>query len=261
MKKEVELILKFLILFLAIFTGCARTPPNHSNLKKIETFLNEFLFVEGGVYTLFGDKPVTEMAIFIGSNEDLIELTPEQSLAATPLDPSIAKNWETWKHHIAKLPLKTFILHDRSCPSDPTLRFYSIVNTQAVRDLLHKHKKAFQDITGIDFNEDAIIDEFTSDTSSFWQKAFQDHYLMGLLYGFGEENALYFAKQIATNQTLIRFSAKEDPFASMHQFPIPSFALSPEDTMTDHYQQQRTKIERLYRNKNMVEVSVQRLTE
>ena len=57
---------------------------------------------------------------------------------------------------------------------------------------MKKHYESFSQITGLSFDPSYIIEEMSDNNSVFWEKALQSHYLMGLLYGFGERNAFFF---------------------------------------------------------------------
>jgi len=178
------------ILFSACTTRKSETTPVER--QKIQAFLNQFLFVEGAVYALFGDKPISQMLVFIGDDADRAQLSAEQLKTAIFVDDSTVVNWRAWRHFIRKLPSKHFILAERPCVRDAQHVIYSLLNVRQVKDVLAEHKLAFEQKTGGHFNIDQVIQQFKDPQSSFWSKAFADHYLSGLLFGYGEENIVHF---------------------------------------------------------------------
>jgi hypothetical protein len=257
------ILLKFLFLCILFFFSCTtrRSEIDTKDREKIQLFLNQFLFVNSGAYTLFGDKPITEMFLFVGSDDDLMELTEEELKTAIPLDRSIVDNWKTWKRYIDKISCKNFIIKENACLLDPTHTIYSVLNVKSVKRVLGKHREAFQRVIGSSFDTDKVIEEFKDSSSYFWNKVFEDHYLSGLLFGYGEENIAYFLDCMATQNTKIHFSDEYNPLATVNNFPLPSFALSAEDKTSDCYREQRIKIKKLCQDKDIIDLTIQRLME
>jgi hypothetical protein len=226
---------------------------------KIQAFLNHFLFIQGGVYSLFGDKPITEIFIFIGGEADLMPLTEEQLKTALFYDHSLADNWRAWKRFTEKLHTRRFIFAEHPCNSDPSQVTYLLLNVKRVKEVLEKHRLAFQSKTGYLFDTDKVIEEFRNPTSLFWEQAFSDHYLAGLLYGYGEENISNFLDH---NQDGKRESSDQyDPFATAANFPIPRFAVSAQDKTSARYREQRKTIQAVYQDKDIVDVTIRHLLE
>ncbi len=225
----------------------------------MSSFLTQFLFANGGAYTLFGEKPMSEMLIFIGSETDLIELTEEEMKTAIPLDRSLVENWKAWKRYAEEIDSNHFIFAERPCLLDPSHTIYSLLNVDLAKDLLSKYRTKFEEQVGFPFDINQVIHEFKDPASSFWGRVLSDHVLSGLLLGYGEENIDYFLDRLKTDNGTIRFSDDYDPTASSDHFPLPIFALSPEDKTTDRYREQRTKIRHIYQDRDIIDVTFQRL--
>ncbi|MDE3046490.1 MAG: hypothetical protein KGJ02_07590, partial [Verrucomicrobiota bacterium] len=203
------------------------------------------------------DKPMSELLLFTGSPNDLMELTEEEKKTAISWDPTLVDHWKTWKRYADQLPSKRFILTERPCFFDPSHTIYAILNIKRTKELLSKHRLSFQKRTGLFFNTDAVIHEFKNPNSLFWEKVFKDHYLSGLLFGYGQENVAYFDCEKA----LPTFSEKYNPSATPTNFSLPVFAISPTDQTTERYRQQRVQIQHIYQNQDMIEVTLHRLIE
>lgn len=65
------------------------------------------------------------------------------------------------------------------------------VNINKTILILKKHYSLFKKITEMDFDQKNIVYEIEG-PSIFWEKVFSSAELVGLLYGFGEKNVLFF---------------------------------------------------------------------
>ena len=270
-------IVKFLmlsqILFLStlFFSGCTtkKIEVDPDDREKIHSFLNQLLFVNSSVYTLFGEKPISDMVIFIGAEDeivkltdaDMIELTEEERKNMHPWDESLIDNWKIWKRYVDKIDSKNFIFNERLSIFSQSHLIYSIFNIKLVKEILCKYRKEFEKQTGGPFDSDKVISEYKDPESPFWEKIYTDHYLSGLLYGFGEENITYFLNKIETQERRSDCSEEDNPFATIDNLPIPIFAMSPQDKTCNKYREQRTKIQSIYQNKDIVDVTLKRLME
>jgi hypothetical protein len=251
---------KIIFTCIFFFSACTTKKPeiNAEERRKIQSFLDQFLFVEGAVYSLFGDKPISQMLIFIGSDADRAVLSEEQLETAAFVDDSITENGQVWKHFINKIPSKHFIFAERPCRLDPHHVIYSLLNIERVKEVLCKHKLDFQKKTESLFDADQVIQEFRDPQSSFWKQVLADHYLSGLLFGYGEENIAHFLNLMDNEGIENQFSDQTDQLATANKFPIPIFAISPQDKTTAHYRKQRKSIQEIYRGKDIVDVTLRR---
>ncbi len=249
------------VIFLCIlFSACTPKKPETTpeERQKIQSFLNQFLFVEGAVYALFGDKPISQMLVFIGNDADRAELSEEQLKTAIFVDDSTVANWKAWQHFIGKIPSKHFILAERPCMRDTHHVIYSLLNIKRVKDVLAQYRPVFEQKIGSHFDIEQVIQQFKDPQSSFWRKAFADHYLSGLLFGYGEENIAYFMDPMKDREIENEFSDESDPCATAGKFPIPIFATSACDQTSKRYREQREAIQEIYRGKDIVDVTMQR---
>ena len=57
---------------------------------------------------------------------------------------------------------------------------------------MKKYSNDFINLTGEQFDLTTILDSIDDECSPFWNKVFKNHYLHGLLLGFGEKNSFLF---------------------------------------------------------------------
>ena len=57
---------------------------------------------------------------------------------------------------------------------------------------LSSNYELFEKETGISFNPENILEEVGSNSSEFWNRVFENHYLLGILLGDGKQNAFIF---------------------------------------------------------------------
>jgi hypothetical protein len=87
-------------------------------------------------------------------------------------------------------------------------------------------------------------------------KVFANHYLSGLLHGYGEENCEHF-QQILNGEVKPNFSEKFEGLVTEKSFPLPIFAVAKNETMINKYEQQRKHIQQIYQNKNFFKTTLE----
>ena len=245
------------------FSSCTTKKPAISveERPKIQSFLNRFLFVEGAVFSLFGDKPLSAMVLFTGNEDILEDLTEEELRTAVFIDDSICEDWQAWKDLTARMPSKNFLFAERPCVGDPHHVLYFLMNVGRVKEILHENRLAFQTRTGTQFESDKVIRDFSNPKSIFWDRVFEDHYLSGLLFGYGEENIAHFLGRTIDRKSSRQFSDEFDAAATSTKFSIPILAVSEQDKTSARYREQRKKIQSIYLGKDIVNVTIKRLTD
>lgn len=259
------LIKKTFILYLFLF-GCSKVP-NHSIRQevadeKIEAFLTRFLLQEGGIYTLFGDKPMTDACFFIGAEKEisLDGLSEEALQRVVYVDhKSLLDNWLAWKEYARSIPLKVFCFVEVPCPTDPLHVLYYLINTVRVKEVIEENKEEFRTRAGI--NGDNFLQDLQNPKSSFWHNILADHYLMGLLHGYGKENSDYFIQVLEGVEPANlseKFHFTQGP-CTLDNFPLPVYASLEADPVRDKYEEQRETIKKNYKNRNFLRVTLNQL--
>lgn len=101
----------------------------------------------------------------------------------------------------------------------------------------------------MNMENEQILEELNDPDTAFWDAAFSNHHLSGLLHGCGEKNRQHFMA-IMTRQAVPDFSEEfEGPFTQEH-FPLPIFAVSANDAVTEKYRWQRKSIQQVYKKRD-----------
>lgn len=262
LRKRIWQVLIFLLL--VFFASCSKDERTVSldcsqeEKERIESFLNELLFEEGGAYTLLGDKPITSLLIFSGNPSDVsIENLSESSFQNIQyVEYYTADNWRLWKKHIDKLVLKKFRFIEFECPLDPSYTYVLFVNVEKTMEVIKNRWNVFKQRGQIPFESKQGFQDIDTLPLAVWKKVLTDHYLSGLLYGYGEENISYFLK--GDDEKV--FSECFEGNISCEDFPIPIYASVKGDQVSKEYIKQRAEIKKIFQGKDFVEVTLKKLT-
>ncbi len=248
-----KFIYQSFFLFNVFLTACSSETENES-----EAFLRKILLEEGGVYTLLGDKPITDLLIYKGGEESIsLEGLSRESLEKIEYgDDSTFKDWNSWKKFSKKLNFKNFRFVERPCLNDPSYVMYLLVNIETLKKLLQEYNSLFSNEILKNFNIDQVINELDNPKSIFWNEAFKNHYICGLLHGYGEENSAHF-KRIMSGEIKASFSEKFEDSITQDNFPLPIFAVADNESMVKKYRQQRSHIQKIYRDKNFLKTTLE----
>ncbi|MCB1073644.1 MAG: hypothetical protein KDK96_11190 [Chlamydiia bacterium] len=265
-------------------------------------FFRYLLIQENGIYTLWGDKPMTVFEVETRSKEELAPFYADipLELITIPIDPNkeserikcqklskaerervvfvnydeleFMSKWERWSEKQKTLSINNYILLMKEGTKDklPTLFFINIKETALI---LKQNYSLFREVFGEDFDPLNVIFEIKEQESAFWSQVMSDDWCRGVLFGFGKKNSWCFcwkyrnnpeeAKEFTSNLKG-RPSEKHSKFKvwTIEEFNIPGFAsFSEEDPFIKKYQQQRKKIIEIYKGKDFVELSLQKLIE
>lgn len=173
----------------------------------MEKFCTDFFLNSSMLYTLFGDKPMSGTTIAIPS-EDWVAQS-EWRLEGIPKRKrekaqkamfdycktyDLHINWKKWQEWRTNKPSLRFLFRVTET-KDPDLLNVDMINVKQVIFMMKKHYGIFKEELGEDFDPIALALEFEDPSSSGWATIFKSHYLMGILYGFGEENAYFFSRE------------------------------------------------------------------
>lgn len=269
-KNLAHLIFFLLILF---FIGCSSQNPyglSTSEKEALQEFFNDFLFKEGGAYTLFGDKPVT--------------FSPVSNFQSDQLSVTVDHSWrEGWQKISGRFPTPLFLLFERKSPFLEQARFAFLVNIEVTASLLKSRYEEFRQFVGFDFDPLYTVFEIEDENSIFWNKVLSDEYFLALILGYGDINGWYHkwclvdypngAYKGKYEAKIKKFLGKifdknpsshnfEESIADM-EFSLPGFhcySRSQSLLLIDKYKKEREKIRKIYRGEDMVVVTLGRLT-
>ena len=287
--KNITLLFFLIIFFLC---GCSKkTPKNLSSPKKATYRFFQHLLLEcGGAYTLFGDKPITIEDMFYYDDEDLKTLDKllQEELKRNPdyqyysVERTFEEDWKIVKDYILSPQTSNFIAVEFPNAEEPKFSLFVLVNIEKTALTLQKYYSEFFRELQMDFDPLQIVFEIKNPSSSFWQGVWKNPFLLGLLLGYGYENARLCSwvishdkssnsslqsftkflrkKQYASdiNDPLIKYPVKLDG----KPFRLPIFACHDEalsKVLIKKYKKQRTKIINLYKNQDFLQVTWNRL--
>ncbi|MDN3507155.1 MAG: hypothetical protein P0S96_08000 [Simkaniaceae bacterium] len=246
----------------------------------MEKFFNDLLFKEGGVYTLLGSKPVTEVVLYHYTDEEMAELqkhlTPEE-LENCYVDDQydLPKNWERWEKYSSDKPLKRHLLFRSHYSEDGKSSYVYFVDIVKTALLLQDNYDLFAREVGFVFNPLEVVLEMPSKTSAFWEKVRESRnatLLWGLLFGYGKENASLFSwKYLSKSEKTSNF-VKHLPCTYSNPPPVgkveltienlllPSFvSFTLEDKVLDKYIKERKEIQLIYKQNDLLTYTLQQL--
>ena len=236
-----------------------------------------------GVYTLFGVKPVTEIdAQYVPPIEEdrrkIYEELSNEEKQATPYDNFIVNSpwgvstktqWNAFKKELGKLSLKEhFFIENRYNYKDEGFTSILLVHEPSLIKVLERYHAQFEQETGGNFNAFDKVEELRSGGSKFWDKIFKDknHYLMGIIFGFGERNSKCFQLEMNGNEAIkdqrmehpsldeLRNLFKDD--VSIEDMCLPTFVSYPVngvDEIVENYKRERKEIINHLRGKDLTE--------
>jgi hypothetical protein len=285
--RKVEYILAgfFWLLFL-LLPGC--TSSNNTDLKTlstsertaIESLFSHLLLSEGGAYTLFGSKPMTFEVFSEVSEGEKQEFFSISSHPVIKNELNFFENWKIWGRVKNQYPMIRFLFFERKPPSfSKGGSAVFLVNIATTAGVLQKNYQKFRAAFAKDFDPLDVVFEMEDDRSAFWNTVLDREDLLAILLGYGEENGWFFVKvKEWEEQKDHRGDGKKDHFlASLSKqtpasnalasfdvlFPIPSFGCyAPEEStfLVKKYERERKMIEKIYRGKDFVQVTLDRLT-
>lgn len=179
----------------------------------MDKFFRDYFLEGSAIYTLFGTKPISQVLIISANEKERIEsMMPHmqnmdedektnvlKELQEYSQNYDLDKNWEKWIAWKKTQGPSPFLFAKRS--SDSLMSSGYIINVREVIWSLQKHYALFSRELGQDFDPVEVALEFENLQSTFWDKVFASHLLQGILHGYGERNAYFFARQMDQSTT------------------------------------------------------------
>jgi len=287
-------ILEYLVFLSTIlFVGCSwkqsPTALEFSEVSEeervwIEKFFDDFFLNQLTMYPLFGSKPMSDIYVYCKSKEEwfsdyskIVEKEcpkEEQQKAIAEFKEYLNQydlpgNWEKWMNWKSKHLDQSFLFSKRSTHSDYAFSLY-ILNVQEAAWILQKYYSTISREFEMEFDPLQVVMEFEDSNSLFWKKVFQSHYVMGILYGFGERNSYFFDRGMRLQDlnsfdlfTHALFKSAIDQTSNAKKFPLPQFRSFSEDMLLDpvyqHYLREKEQISKIIKGKNKYDLILQRL--
>lgn len=278
-----------LFFFTTFFSSCHNRhletdPPYVSvvqeNQKWMTKFFHDLLFSEGAVYTLWGSKPMTEIILYHYSDEEWAaihkNIPPEDLKDGFAFDVyDLPTNWELWEKISSKFPMNRYLLFKSHTSEDGRISFIYFVDIFKTATVLQDHYALFKAAVGFDFHPLEAVLEMPNRDSKFWtqvRNADNVTILLGLLFGYGKTNAYtyhwkYFDSPELCQKRLDKLEShtsqptpKGVHMISPSDFAIPGFiSFTQDDEIVEQYQKDKEKIHKIYKKKDLLEVTLKRL--
>lgn len=235
--------------------------------KKEQEYLEHFfhfLNIEGFPWIAKGAKPVLTFE-FISNIEftliypkmDLIDRYHELFLYFHPTCAHIRAGLRVWKKYSWLFPSNKIAIVSTPPSLIEPCELVLLINRNEAKNVILNNYKNFVNILGYSFSIDNFIERLIQDPSNHMKILKGSHYLMGILYGFGENNSLAFQKRDEPydfvlppylksypkigeyeNKELTPFLDKREPFdPNDFWFCTPGFAVIPDTKETKDLEQ------------------------
>jgi hypothetical protein len=264
----------------------------------LEYFFRLLMFENHGVFVLFGSKPLCEMHLSDSESkatdiafQQWFDSLPDDKRTAfkarmknkTQEEPELERNpyrgWLAWEKVRKTFEMKRYIL--RIVPLRGPGRYgLMLVNIQQTSLIMAQNYTIFKNAARMEFNPFQIVFELQNPDSIFWKNVFSipNHLAKGLLFGFGLKNSILGDLRFTYSNTKVSSELKKpimkhlkraSPAVSTNQvkygdgspsnFTIPLFSPIEGDDTAEKYEKEKIEIEKIYRGKDLVEVTLQRL--
>ncbi len=239
------------------------------------------LIREGAIYTLLGDKPISDFGAISRKKE---RLEPHDLQKVTVVDVSSSKLtftkndfykkelidlWSKWKkrHSISNNKF-AFVCIGEELDGDLYL-----VNKLSVKDILNRYYFLFTKSLGREFNVNTVIEQIDDPKSLFWTHMVNcdyGHICMGLLYGFGLENTMKFEKRSISDSFETGYLLDEPEGVllnlgftkevSVNDLLLPHYRLFFDpDPVLEHYKKERARIQKEYKDADLRQLLIDAL--
>lgn len=287
MKTLIILGFTFQIIF---FAGCTKSSEQKSHTKDQTTiFLENLMIREGGLYTLLGSKPVTIFNInmsFPEEDHEIIQyynsIRSESTCEASAI-PSIEdfrieckklanshmnrkKLWILWKERPHKTLSRRFIIDSRTCEfGEEAMGLF--INVPLLEYTLVDNFELFERETQVIFDPYSVVNEIFDASSPFWNKVFSNHFLLGILLGYGKKNSFIFScnskvetEVISSLNEIQKTNVQLSENVSISDLQPPmflSFAIYDEEIQK--YSHEKEKIVEFYKDRDFKEMTLELL--
>lgn len=240
----------------------------------MEPFFRGIMLQNQAIYTLCGSKPMT--VISLDAEEEFHPNNDSKSKAKKDRivmeDYHLLQNWKNWEQAKSRFQFNRYVFfqkEDSAGSKNATIYFADLTKVALV---LQEHYNTFKRETGMDFNplnESLKLEK----GSEFWDKAFDNPALLGILLGYGVKNSFCFlwkygdlpeGHQQLAESLVFRFSDKpQGGKATFDKLSLPIFASfsQGEDEVIEKYKREREIIKETYEEKDFLTLTLQMLTQ
>lgn len=248
-------------------------------------FFRDLLFDDMGAYVLYGTKPMSMSCLEEPPSEEekskwkayYASLSEEEkaNLSVRAKRYDFGANYQRWQGIKQRFPIRQYLFG--SFRLDEKTELILFVNIEMTIRILLKYYEDFRRVFGSDFDPLQVVFEVENTDSVFWNKvATQGHALLGILLGYGRDNAWFFEWNMQYRETpsqigdfvksfFSRFYEDRDIlYPDPQHFMLPifrSYGLYPNDQqLFEQYKKEQKQIKALYKGRDEVDVALEWLT-
>ena len=285
----------FLILIFSLFciTQCSsQSTPKTSSLAfsitkeekaALQEFFRDLLFENMGAYVLYGTKPISLACLEQPLSEEekaqwdeyYNSLSEEErsnyTLRTKKYD--FFSNYQKWEEIKHRLPIKQYLFGKfKSRFSDKT-EIIIFANIEMTLRILLEFYDDFKRVLGAEFDPFQAVFELDNNSSKFWNCVMDNHALLGILLGYGRDNAWFFEweSKYGKNDDQVGNFIKSLPSTVYEQrdirYPTPenfmlpifgSYGLHPNDKLLfEQYKEEQQQIKKLYKGRDEVDIALE----
>lgn len=247
------------IILLSSFQQDLLSPPNFPDEERVDKFLTYVMIKNGAIYTLVGSKPMTtfricpdideqeKRAIYAAQSEQLKKHISFEKFK--PCREDCKQLWKDWKK-VEKQYLGNQFLFLEFEKWESGI----FINIPSAILVFNKYYDEFVKITGQHFTPEQAVYQIGNNSDPFWSKVVKNHYLMGILLGFGEKNSRCFQseREKGIDFPIRKVSEEENlKILSINEITLPVFTVYDlNDDQVEKYRLEREKIINLYKNQD-----------
>ena len=248
----------------------------------LDKFMRDMMLDENWIYTLWGTKPMCRELLYYLTEEEEDAINKEKLQSDNVVwvyNFDARENWEKFKQIREKFPLKRYFLFETKHKEEPAIHSVYFVNILETVRVLEEHYEIFKQVAGVDFDPFTIVQEIPQEESLFWEKIRDNCLTLGILFGYGLDNATYFRwihgeetenKEILSllysiREVGIKKKYQEDfisyGFSRISHFPLPTFAsYFLYDPVVKKYEAERKAIQKTYKGHDFLDLTLLQLT-
>jgi hypothetical protein len=242
-------------------------------------FFSDIMLCEAGIYTLCGaSKPMTLIQIDQYSDEQkkafFDALTEEEKRDGCIFEGyNLSETWLKWEKISHRFPTKRYMLFKTDLYQEPDCFFVLFVDILKTATIIQDNYEAFRKAVGFDFHPLEVTIKINQKDSIFLNKLKGNSHLLGLLLGFGKTNSYIFhwkyfdlTSSSAEWFNNIPFRSSNEPMKGLIKFTIDNFGIpsfisfNEIDPIIDLYKEERIKIKNIYKDKDFLDLTLQKLT-
>lgn len=242
---------------------CAPNPIDQLNNQEkihLRNFFRTLFFSSSFGYTIFGKKPMSIEVITLKSHLPDIENLEYRNIEYCINFYNLHKGWRIWKNKFGKDSLKGFSFISYPGITGSGNLEISIINHQNFVEVVSKHLNTFQSIIKKKLDPKEILEEYVKGEGEVFQIIHDHHGLLGILLGYGKDNAWQFLNNAPLSSLV---DLKSLNFENMDEILPPNFGVIENTVETkmlrESYFQQKEKINEIYQSDLFLEIVLEKL--